>query len=52
MYTTPWLINTALASCCKLAKSWCETCSLAAVNMIVCEVEQLPGRESEVLYYL
>jgi hypothetical protein len=39
MYTAPWPINIPLVSCCKSAKSWCRTCSLAAVNMIVCEVE-------------
>jgi hypothetical protein len=29
-----------LASCCKSAKSWCRTYSLAAMNMIVYKVEQ------------
>jgi hypothetical protein len=32
-----------LASCYKSAKSWCRTCSLAAMNMIVYKVEQPPG---------
>jgi hypothetical protein len=31
-----------LASCCKLAKSWCRACSLVVMNMIVCEVGQSP----------
>jgi hypothetical protein len=32
-----------LASWCKSAKSWYRTCSLVAMNMTVCEVEQPPG---------